>query len=75
MAYVVISKQVLQNSGDHIQKLSDIFDKCENNKYRPFVVGYCPVCEAQHSLMYVKQTKNDFVFSCVKCMEKAGVRF
>ena len=71
MSYIVILKSVLQDNGWYIQKSADLFDKTENKKYRPSVVGYCPVCDAQHTLMYEKQNDVSFLFSCLRCWEKA----
>jgi hypothetical protein len=67
ISYIFISKQVLQDAGWFIQKSADSYDKYGNEKYKPSVIGYCPVCDAQHTLLYVKQSSDRFIFECLKC--------
>ena len=70
MNYISISKTVLQDNGWYIQKAADAYDNTGCMRYQPYVVGFCPVCEGQHSLMYVKQSKDLFIFYCLCCKEK-----
>jgi hypothetical protein len=67
VSYIFISKDVLQDTGWYIQRSADLFDKTDSEKYRPSVIGYCPVCDAQHTLMYTKQSDDFFFFECLKC--------
>lgn len=74
MQLIHISKEVLQKTGWHIQKNAYLYDKTGNGSLKPYVVGYCPVCDAQRYLSYFGQAKETFVFECGYCKAVGGVK-
>lgn len=69
---ISISNDILQKNQWHIQKLADIYDKNKNQEFKPYVIGYCPVCDLQRYLTYYSQNKSYFFFECSFCKNNNG---
>lgn len=65
----MIKKTTLSEKGWYIQYQANRWDNQyrRNGMSRPYVVGYCPVCDVQHILDYIGQTNEAFVFECIHC--------
>lgn len=66
MMTIDISKDVLQKNGWYIYRKANKYDRDISN-HKPYVVGYCPQCDAQRVLIYVAQKENTFLFECSFC--------
>ena len=70
---IKIYKNALQDKKWNIQWDANRWDNPHrrNGVSRPYIVGYCPSCDAQRHLSYIGQTKEDFVFECTYCLENS----
>lgn len=68
---IKIYKDTLQDKKWNLQWKANRWDNPyrKNGMDRPYIVGYCPGCDAQRHLSYIGQTKEEFVFECSFCKE------
>ena len=73
---IKIYKKTLQDAKWYIHWDANRWDKpfLRNDMSRPYVIGYCPVCESQRYLSYLGQTNADFVFECSFCKEMPDIK-
>ena len=67
---IKVKKSILKKNGWYIQKKADWYEKSKNPDIRPYTIAYCTRCKQQRFLLYIGQTKEEFVFECAKCLEE-----